>query len=362
MQAVTELGPTGPEGVSGTLTVRPLGPILRQGEPESLLTDPIVLDNFTHLLGCWGLDCLEQGDVIFPLRMGRLSIHGPSPDEGTPVACRIWIREVERHRVLVDAEIVRPDETAWMRIEGWEDWRFYWPSRYRDVFRAPDTILVGEELALPGIEQGRAAAVWLAPPADMSRPVWRDVLGAVQLAPEELQARDHMGGLQARRAQWLRGRVAAKEAARRLWLAAGESPRYPADLAIRAADDSGAIRLCDLAEPDRADLPALSIAHAEGLAVALAVRDPAARAGIDVEPVRDADERAARHRAASRAAANAFGHPPDEAEHIATVAAFDEATGEASVRLRGAATIRVRTARRDDHIWAWTLGEEDPLP
>ncbi len=52
----------------------PARPAAAAGEPPSFHTDPIALDTFTHLLGCWGLDCLEQGDVIFPLRMGRLSI------------------------------------------------------------------------------------------------------------------------------------------------------------------------------------------------------------------------------------------------------------------------------------------------
>ena len=55
-----------------------------RGRAAAFHTDPIALDTFTHLLGCWGLDCLEQGDVIFPLRMGRLSIHGDSPATGTP--------------------------------------------------------------------------------------------------------------------------------------------------------------------------------------------------------------------------------------------------------------------------------------
>ena len=69
MQALTEVGPVSQEGISGTVTMRPLAGLLKPGESPSFLTDPIALDTFTHLLGCWGLDCLEQGDVIFPLRM-----------------------------------------------------------------------------------------------------------------------------------------------------------------------------------------------------------------------------------------------------------------------------------------------------
>ncbi len=65
------------------------------------MTDPIVLDAFTHLLGCWGLDQYgdNQGDVIFPLRLAELTIFDNDPGEGADVACRIKILEIQRHRV-----------------------------------------------------------------------------------------------------------------------------------------------------------------------------------------------------------------------------------------------------------------------
>ncbi len=74
----------GSRGRSGSCR---FGPLLRDGEdPAGLLTDPIILDNFTHLLGGWGLDRLaDDGDVIFPLRMGELAIFGDAPAEGSDV-------------------------------------------------------------------------------------------------------------------------------------------------------------------------------------------------------------------------------------------------------------------------------------
>ncbi len=248
MQALTELGPVSPDGISGAIAVLPLAGLTRVAEP-AFHTHPIALDTFTHLLGCWGLDCLEQGDVIFPLRMGKLSIHGPAPATGTSVTCRVLIREVQQHCVRVDAELVRPDGLVWMRISDWEDWRFHWPARYRDVFRSPDTILIGEELPIPGQAPSDAIAVWLAPPGDMARPVWRDVLEQIQLGPEEQAERLALGGPETERTHRLWGRIAAKEAARRLWLAAGGQPRYPADLVI--VEDRGKPRLRDLARPQR---------------------------------------------------------------------------------------------------------------
>ena len=205
---------------------------------------------------------------MFPLRMDDLEIYGERPAVGTEVACRIKIDELERHRVRVHAEFIRPDGTVWMRIHDWEDWRFHWPGRYRDAFRQPRDYMVGEELPLDGQTTG-AKAVWLEPPADMGRPVWRDVLEHTQLGPMERATYLAEPGPDQRRSQRLWGRIAAKEAARRLWKEAGDPATYPADLAI-VAGEHGRPLLTRLGDRQLESTPAISIAHTEGIAVALA--------------------------------------------------------------------------------------------
>ncbi len=190
-QAIAHMGKLSDKGIEGRLRVLPLEPLVKTGQPATFHTDLVVIDNFTQLLGAWGLDYLAEGDVMFPLHMEELEIHGDRPPVGTEVACRITIHELERHRIRVDAEFIRPDGTVWMRINDWEDWRFHWPGRYRDSFRQPRDYLVGEELPLadPALDLSASArAVWLEPPADMGRPVWRDVLEYTQLGPAERAA------------------------------------------------------------------------------------------------------------------------------------------------------------------------------
>ena len=390
LRAVVGIGPIAMGGVEGTLRVLPFEPLLREGEDVSrILIDPIILDNFTHLLGGWGLDRLrDDGDVIFPLRMGELSLFGDSPAVGSEVTCRVAIREVERHRVLVDADIVRPDGSTWMAIRDWEDWRFYWPGRFRDGFRQPDRTFLGERLDLP--EAPDACAVWLEPPADMGRPVWRDVLEHVQLGHDERAAYLVLPGPDARRTHRLWGRIAAKEAARRLHLDRGGLPTFPADLLIET-DAMGRPHLRERPGASFGEAPLVSIAHVDGVAVALACLDPSSRPGIDVEPIversatfeataflpgelallgdRLGDERAewiARLWCAKEAVAKATGlgfvEGPSGAEVV--LDGFDESLG---VRLRGGLAkscpeladrvIRVVTVRRGDFAWAWTLGE-----
>ena len=192
LQALTRVGASSPGGIEGTLHVLPRRDLFPERQWPVLHTDPIVLDAFTHLLGCWGLDkqAGEEGDVIFPLRLASLSVFGVDPPEGSAVDCRIRVNEVTRHRVKVDATLVGPDGRVWMALDGWEDWRFYWPDRYRDVLRSPSTVFLGERVELPGSD---LMAVWLEPPADMAKPVWGDVLEWVQLSPEERAANRALG-------------------------------------------------------------------------------------------------------------------------------------------------------------------------
>jgi phosphopantetheinyl transferase len=287
-----------------------------------------------------------------------------------------------------------------MRLTGWEDWRFYWPGRYRDHLRMPDRVQVSEPLPLPGAPGG-VEAVWLEPPSDFGKPVWRDVLEAIDLAPEERVECRALPGPEGRATLRLWGRVAAKDAVRRIWTAQGMPPVYPADLRIEP-DAQGRPWVRALPEPGRTDLPAVSIAHTQGVAVALAAADPAALVGIDVEPIADrspdfeglafsAGERACLDRLAAADSAGGARSHADRAEWVArfwcakeavakatglglkggpravTVVAAEVATGQVAVALGlelaalcpdlAGHPVRVVTARRGDHVWAWTLGE-----
>jgi acyl transferase domain-containing protein/phosphopantetheinyl transferase (holo-ACP synthase) len=392
-QAIAHMGKLSDKGIEGRLRVLPLEPLVKAGQPATFHTDLVVVDNFTQLLGAWGLDYLAEGDVMFPLHMEELEIHGARPPVGTEVACQITIHELERHRIRVEAQFTRPDGTVWMRINDWEDWRFHWPGRYRDSFRQPRDYLVGEDLPVMDPGDGAPAgarAVWLEPPADMGRPVWRDVLEFTQLGPDERVDYLATAGTEERRSQRLWGRIAAKEAARRLWNDAGHPPVYPADLAI-VTDERGRPCLNRLEGMAAAAMPAISIAHAEGVAIALAVLDPTARVGIDVEPIIDRPatflveaftprERAlldrwtgpsrsewiARFWCAKVAAAKASGMGLAGRPAIAEVVDFHEDTGVVHVRLApeglapGAENayenpLRVISARRGQRAWAWTI-------
>jgi hypothetical protein len=321
-----------------------------------LHTDPIVLDAFTHLLGCWGIDkkAGPDGDVIFPLRLEVLTLHGNDPPEGASVECRIRVREVSRYRVKVDAELVTEDDRVWVTIQGWEDWRFYWPGRYRDVFRQPDRVLVGEPLDLPDAGPTRLpgmSAVWLQPPADMARPVWRDVLEWVQLGPEERAAMRSNDDGEAARTLRTWGVIAAKEAARRTWLALGGDSVFPADLVVEKRADGRPVLRSLIEMPDLRP-PEIAIATTDGVALAIACAETNARVGATVELIAaDADIEAVRSRCASVAVGRALGDDCDLSNHGPIDAEFCE-------RRIGERILHAGSATREGYVWAWAVLHE----
>jgi phosphopantetheinyl transferase len=158
-------------------------------------------------------------------------------------------------------------------------------------------------------------------------------------------------------------------------------------------DRLGCPRLRSRLETDRDDLPVLSIAHVDGVAVALACLDPWSSVGIDVEPIveRSAGFEATAFLPGERALIGDRSGA-DRAEWVARLWCAKEATAKATglgfvdgpsgvevveigrdgalaVQLRGGlaaacpelarGSIRVHSIRRGDHIWAWTLGERN---
>ena len=73
---------------------------------------------------------------------------------------------------------------------------------------------------------------------------------------------------------------------RRIWKDEGRPSTYPADLTI-VLDDRGQHRLTQVDHAATEPRQPIAIAHAEGVAVAIAARDPGARLSIDVRVIAD---------------------------------------------------------------------------
>ena len=184
----------------------------------------------------------------------------------------------------------------------------------------------------------------------MGRPVWRDVLEATQLNDAERSSLRRDGAPDSTVTLRLWGLIAAKEAARRLWLANGGKARFPADLnVVENQDETGRVERLILSEEH--EQTTIVIARAEGAVMAMAHSDVQQRIGIGLVRIEsDDDEWEARRASAIKAATQSLGF------ESAKVVAADRATGEVFITCSNnpRETICAVTNRRGRYIWAWT--------
>ncbi|MFJ7209087.1 beta-ketoacyl synthase N-terminal-like domain-containing protein [Streptomyces sp. NPDC098789] len=263
---VHEVGAVAADGIRGVLRALPA--------PGALL------DAAGQLFGHWMQLRLPVDRLVFPATIERIRFYGPPPAPGTLVEAVARVREVRDLTVLGDVELRCPTAGAggggrawdatrgalWARIEGWTYRRFAADERVWPMKFTPEVCGIGEPQ--PG---GWCAARrrWTDPASQEL--VMRRYLGAAERAVYE--------GLAPRaRAPWLLGRIAAKDALRRLLWDGGAGPVFPVEVPVGNDAHGRPVPGGPLAAGVH-----LSLAHKDRLAVALA--HPTGPVGIDVETV-----------------------------------------------------------------------------
>jgi acyl transferase domain-containing protein/phosphopantetheinyl transferase (holo-ACP synthase)/acyl carrier protein len=284
-QGVASLDEVGDDGLVAQIEVLPLDNLLRSNASPSFIFDPFLLDAAGQLVGYWPVEYLAEGFVLFPIKVARLTRYRDNLEPGERAACRLFIREVSQRQLRADLDIVAPDGRLWMRIEGWEDWRFYWAPGFYDFWRFPNKGALSEplRLSLPSafddVECRR-----LTPSEEMRLSIWENLWVRVILSRRELE---QYHGLHSdkRRKEWLYGRAAAKDAVR-LWLKRHyRRDVYPADIEI-LTDAGGRPTVSGPGLGGLAEVPQVSISHKGMTAVAAAGRRAL---GIDLELIQDRD-------------------------------------------------------------------------
>jgi phosphopantetheinyl transferase len=256
------------------------------------------------------------------------------------------------HRI----DLIGPDGRLWCRLYPAEYWRFYWPAEYTAYFRRKAEFLLGHPWTAVAdrLDSGSTCCLRLAPPPDLAQPVKRGALAHISLSRAEWQQFRTLRGPDARKTEWLFGRVAAKDAVRSLWRERHGERLHPADFEI--VPDAHGRPVARRLGPQRPEaLPAVSISHGGGVMAALAAfgRSP----GIDVEQVQprgdgfeaiafdsgerelldhfgpDRDEAIARFWCAREAVAKALGHGQVEGPRSLAVREVDRPTGTIRVAL-----------------------------
>ncbi len=250
-QGVTELGPTASDGIRGRIVTQPARGSL--------------LDNAGQLMGYWVMINTEVDRLAFPVRIKRIELFGPHPQDGRVLGCTVWISKMDATLVHSDMELVDAGR-VWARITDWVDKRFdtddvVWPAlRFPEHNKLSSFRDEGFYLC---VEHWRGSAS-------------RELIARRYLCQTEYERFEAMG-LRAKRG-WLLGRMAIKDAVRDWMWRRGHGPIYPIEIAV-TNDERGRPHVSG---PFTEDLR-VSVAHKEDAAVArLAV---GVDVGIDLERV-----------------------------------------------------------------------------
>ncbi|MFH8341769.1 4'-phosphopantetheinyl transferase superfamily protein, partial [Streptomyces sp. AM6-12] len=264
-QGLTELSAIGERHVRGVITA--------PAAPGALL------DNVGQLLGYWIMATRTERTVVFPVRMRRMTFHGPQPGPGTRIDCLVRITSLTDTLLEADAQLTAGGR-VWAVLDGWQDRRFDNDPTTRPVERFP------ERHTLSAPQPGGWTLLHERWPDLASRElIMRNSLGSAERS--QYAAHPPRG-----RRQWLLGRIAVKDAVRRWLWEQGEGPVFPAEIRVHN-DAAGRPRVTGV---HGRTLPPLdvSLAHRAEAGVAIVrPRDPhsgsgsgsSSGIGIDIEEV-----------------------------------------------------------------------------
>jgi phosphopantetheinyl transferase len=239
----------------GVTAVHAIGDMHVRGQVSTPAAKGALLDNALQLIGNWIITTQATRTVALPVRLGRVSFHGPHPAAGTVVECVCRIRSVDHEQIVGDCQLV-VDGKLWARIEGVVDRRFdshptarpaeRFPSRYHMSEEQPEGWTLAYDYWTDLVTRGMAA---------------RGILGAA--GAEEYERKPP-----ATRKSWLLGRIAVKDAVRFRQWAAGHRDVYPIELTV-TNEPNGRPRVH--VRPGRGLIECdVSLAHTADIGVAIA--------------------------------------------------------------------------------------------
>lgn len=285
-QGVVSLGEIGTNGLSAQLEVLPRHNVLRSTSSPQFHTDPFFLDAVGQLVGYWPLEYYEEGFVLFPIRIAAIELFAEPMAPGTQCETQLRIREVTQRQLRADLDVIRPDNKLWMRIVGWEDWRFYWPQCFYEFWRFPNKGMISKRIELPSMNGwDDAEGCMLEPFGESDSSIWENLWAHLVLNSEELREY-HSLSIKPKRTTWFFGRAVVKDAVR-LWCKRHHGiDIYPVDIHVKN-DSAGRPFVSGHWIERIGETPCVSISHKGSVAIGAASR---AEIGIDLERVESRDE------------------------------------------------------------------------
>jgi acyl transferase domain-containing protein/4'-phosphopantetheinyl transferase EntD len=282
----------GEDGTEASLEVLPADRLFLSTPEPRFITDPVLLDAAGQLVGYWTAEHLETGFNVFPFRVEALRLFGPAPRRGQRVKCQARIALTGESLVRSDIDLTGPDGRLYARLAGWEDKRFNLPESFYRLRISPRDTMLSTPWPLSVASSAGSQSLVCCMLEGLSDDflaahgkIWQNVLAHLVLGRGERETWAALQAVEKRRNDWLRGRAVAKDAVR-LFLKQRYGMRLcPADIEI-AKDEHGRPHARGPWAEGLEAVPVVSLAHADGIAVALAGDGARGRGvGIDIEPL-----------------------------------------------------------------------------
>ena len=266
-QCIEALETMADDGLIGRLRVLPSDHLLKSDPAPKFHINPFLLDAAGQLVGYWPVENLSEGFVALPIRIEEIILYQDNLPAGTPVTCLVHVREVTHRQLKADFDVIGPDGKLWMRVSGWEDWRFYWDRHIYEFWRFPNQGPNGRRIEIPGLADSDIEVLRIDALGEMDKTgLWENLWMHMVLNRRELRQYESMPNPEAR-TEWMFQQAGAKDAVR-MWLQRHHSHMvYPADIEV-VDEGTGTLRA-----NSRANLPlprSISVAYKDLVCVAAA--------------------------------------------------------------------------------------------
>ncbi|HLJ18549.1 MAG TPA: 4'-phosphopantetheinyl transferase superfamily protein, partial [Stellaceae bacterium] len=276
------------QGIEAEVVVPPRERLYRDDVAPRLATGANLIDGAGQSVACWLVERWARWDGVFPFYAESYAQFGPLPRPGERLRCVAFIRD-EGQFASADVEFQRADGSVACQYRDFRQRRFPITAELAacvgnyDV----DCMFTRPFAAGPGLT-GRLFDGAYHDVVRPERAIFLQSIAHSVLTASEREAWRAIPQGSPRRAGWLMGRVAAKEA-----VCTWADERHglslsPIDIDIAADERGKPIVRLDGAGAS-IPLPEISISHAETLAIAAAADD--ASVGVDVEQTREGKPR-----------------------------------------------------------------------
>ena len=282
LQGVKHIRQWSKQGMEADLEVLPLDQFFTNVQRPIFRTDAGLLDAAGQLVGYWLTEQFGPDVNCFPFQVSAFHQYAEPLPPGSNVLCRAFIEFTSNSQIQAQFELLDETGRVIARLEQWQDRYYTVPHAFYQCRLQPQT----SYLSTAWIQSEMGLVCRRIEPfpehfLDDSWGIWKRVLAHLMLNQAERDFWYKLPEKGGRRADWLLGRIAAKDALRQWAKQTFNLELASADIEILATDLGKPLVRCPELEA-RGWLPDVSISHSRGYIVA-AVAPVNMRLGIDLE-------------------------------------------------------------------------------